>query len=227
MSSLILVVDDEAPVREMIGDALSLAGYKTIAAADGLEALNLLRSTKVDLIVSDINMPKLDGFQLLENLRAKGDSTPFVLLTASKERPHLSTGFRLGADDFIAKPFGIEELALRVAAILRRSSSQKLTSRILTAGPIEVQVEDFVVRVDGKEVTLSPTEFKLLVALMESKGHVLSKQQLLEDIWSMGFADQTNVVDTYISYLRKKLHTDSFQGIKTVRGFGFKIDESS
>jgi two-component system OmpR family response regulator len=223
---LILVVDDEAPVREMIEDALSLAGYKTLAASDGLEALNILRTSKVDLIVSDINMPKLDGFQLLESLRLKGDNTPFVLLTASKERPHLSTGFRLGADDFIAKPFGIEELALRVAAILRRSNGQKVEARRLTAGPIEVQVEDFVVQVAGREVTLSPTEFKLLVALMEAKGHVLSKQQLLEDIWSMGFADQTNVVDTYISYLRKKLHTDSFQGIKTIRGFGFKIDES-
>ena len=226
MSSLILVVDDEAPVREMIGDALSLAGYKTIAASDGLEALNILRTSKVDLIVSDINMPKLDGFHLLESLRLKGDNTPFVLLTASKERPHLSTGFRLGADDFIAKPFGIEELALRVAAILRRSNGQKVEARVLTAGPIEVQIEDFVVRLSGREVMLSPTEFKLLVALMEAKGHVLSKQQLLEDIWSMGFADQTNVVDTYISYLRKKLHTDSFQGIKTIRGFGFKIDES-
>jgi two-component system, OmpR family, response regulator len=226
VSSLILVVDDEAPVREMIEDALSLAGYKTLAASDGLEALNRLRTSKVDLIVSDINMPKLDGFQLLESLRLKGDNTPFVLLTASKERPHLSTGFRLGADDFIAKPFGIEELALRVAAILRRSNGQKVEARRLTAGPIEVQVEDFVVQVAGREVTLSPTEFKLLVALMEAKGHVLSKQQLLEDIWSMGFADQTNVVDTYISYLRKKLHTDSFQGIKTIRGFGFKIDES-
>ncbi len=225
MSSLILVVDDEAPVREMIGDALSLAGYSTISAADGLEAINLLRSTKVDLIISDINMPKLDGFKLLENLRLKGDDTPFVLLTASKERPHLSTGFRMGADDFIAKPFGIEELALRVAAILRRSSAGKPSVKTLTAGPIEVQVEDFVVKLEGKEVTLSPTEFKLLVALIEAKGHVLSKQQLLEDIWSMGFADQTNVVDTYISYLRKKLHTDSYQGIKTVRGFGFKIDE--
>lgn len=226
MTSSILVVDDEAPVREMIGDALSLAGFKTLFAADGLEALNLLRTNPVDLIVSDINMPKLDGFQLLEALRHKGDSTPFVLLTASKERPHLSTGFRLGADDFIAKPFGIEELALRVAAILRRSSNTRLESKTLTAGPIEVVVEDFIVRLDGEEVTLSPTEFKLLVALLEAKGHVLSKQQLLEDIWSMGFADQTNVVETYISYLRKKLHTDSFQGIKTIRGFGFKIDES-
>lgn len=226
MSSLILVVDDEAPVREMISDALSLAGYKTLSASDGLEALNALRTAKVDLIVSDINMPKLDGFQLLESLRLKGDNTPFVLLTASKDRPHLSTGFRLGADDFIAKPFGIEELALRVAAILRRSTNHKVEARVLTAGPIEVQVEDFAVRVEGEEVTLSPTEFKLLVALLEAKGHVLSKQQLLEDIWSMGFADQTNVVDTYISYLRRKLHTDSYQGIKTIRGFGFKIDES-
>lgn len=226
MSRTILVVDDEAPVREMIGDALSLVGYATLFATDGLEALNLLRSNPVDLIVSDINMPKLDGFQLLEALRHKGDSTPFVLLTASKERPHLSTGFRLGADDFIAKPFGIEELALRVAAILRRSNSARPESKTLTAGPIEVVVEDFIVRLDGKEVTLSPTEFKLLVALLEAKGHVLSKQQLLEDIWSMGFADQTNVVETYISYLRKKLHTDSFQGIKTIRGFGFKLDES-
>ena len=226
MSRTILVVDDEAPVREMIGDALSLVGYATLFATDGLEALNLLRTNPVDLIVSDINMPKLDGFQLLEVLRHKGDSTPFVLLTASKERPHLSTGFRLGADDFIAKPFGIEELALRVAAILRRSNSARPESKTLTAGPIEVVVEDFIVRLDGKEVTLSPTEFKLLVALLEAKGHVLSKQQLLEDIWSMGFADQTNVVETYISYLRKKLHTDSFQGIKTIRGFGFKLDES-
>jgi two-component system OmpR family response regulator len=131
----------------------------------------------------------------------------------------------LGADDFIAKPFGIEELALRVAAILRRAGGQKLEGKTLSVGPIEVDVNDFNVRLNGKEVTLSPTEFKLLVALMESKGHVLSKQQLLEDIWSMGFADQTNVVETYISYLRKKLHTDSFQGIKTVRGFGFKIED--
>lgn len=226
MAELILVVDDEASVREMIGDALSLAGYKTLLAADGLEALNLIRTKPVDLIVSDINMPKFDGFQLLEALRNKGDSTPFVLLTASKERPHLSTGFRLGADDFIAKPFGIEELALRVAAILRRSGGNRPVSKILSAGPIEVVVDDFIVLLNGKEVTLSPTEFKLLVALMEAKGHVLSKQQLLEDIWSMGFADQTNVVETYISYLRKKLHTDSFQGIKTIRGFGFKIDDS-
>lgn len=226
MSSLILVVDDEAPVREMICDALSLAGYKTLSAGDGLEALNLIRGNSVNLIVSDINMPKVDGLQLLETLRIKGDDTPFVLLTASKERPHLSTGFRLGADDFIAKPFGIEELALRVGAILRRTGGHRAEGRILTAGPIEVDVNDFVVKLDGKDVTLSPTEFKLLVALMEAKGHVISKQQLLEDIWSMGFADQTNVVETYISYLRKKLHTDTYQGIKTVRGFGFKIEDA-
>jgi two-component system OmpR family response regulator len=223
---LILVVDDEAPVREMICDALSLAGYKTLSAGDGLEALNLLRSNSVDLIVSDINMPKVDGLQLLEGLRMKGDETPFVLLTASKERPHLSTGFKLGADDFIAKPFGIEELALRVGAILRRAGGLRPENKTLIVGPIEVDVNDFAVKLNGKEVTLSPTEFKLLVALMESKGHVLSKQRLLEDIWSMGFADQTNVVETYISYLRKKLHTDSYQGIKTVRGFGFKIEDA-
>ena len=210
----------------MICDALSLAGYKTLSAGDGLEALNLLRSNSVDLIVSDINMPKVDGLQLLEGLRMKGDETPFVLLTASKERPHLSTGFKLGADDFIAKPFGIEELALRVGAILRRAGGLRPENKTLIVGPIEVDVNDFAVKLNGKEVTLSPTEFKLLVALMESKGHVLSKQQLLEDIWSMGFADQTNVVETYISYLRKKLHTDSYQGIKTVRGFGFKIEDA-
>lgn len=220
------MVDDEAPVREMICDALSLAGYKTLSAGDGLEALNLLRSNSVDLIVSDINMPKVDGLQLLQGLRMKGDETPFVLLTASKERPHLSTGFKLGADDFIAKPFGIEELALRVGAILRRAGGLRPENKTLIVGPIEVDVNDFAVKLNGKEVTLSPTEFKLLVALMESKGHVLSKQQLLEDIWSMGFADQTNVVETYISYLRKKLHTDSYQGIKTVRGFGFKIEDA-
>lgn len=220
------MVDDEAPVREMIGDALSLAGYRTFFAEDGLEALNLVRTNHVDLIVSDINMPKLDGFKLLEALRRRGDNTPFVLLTASKDRPHLSTGFRLGADDFIAKPFGIEELALRVGAILKRTARSTQEVTVLSAGPIEVLVEDYGVRLEGKEVALSPTEFKLLVALLQAKGHVLSKQTLLEDVWDMGFAEQTTVVETYISYLRRKLHTKNYQGIKTVRGFGFKIDES-
>jgi two-component system OmpR family response regulator len=224
MSSLILVVEDDTSVREMVCDALQLAGYETRTAVDGSEALASQQKTKADLIVSDINMPKVDGYELAQRLRDRGDTTPIIFLTARNEKPDIGKGFRVGADDYISKPFGIEELVLRVAAILRRAKSID-TPKSLSVGPITVDLESVSVKLQGEVVPMSPTEFKLLVALIENKSRVVSRQFLMDEVWEMGFAESATVIDTYISYLRKKLHTSDFEGIRTIRGFGFQITD--
>lgn len=224
MSALILVVEDETSVREMVCDALRLAGYETRPAVDGSEALASQQKAKADLIVSDVNMPKVDGYELAQRLRDRGDTTPIIFLTARSEKPDIGKGFRVGADDYISKPFGIEELVLRVAAILRRAKSTD-TPKSLSVGPITVDLESVSVQLHGEIVQMSPTEFKLLVALIENKSRVVSRQFLMDEVWEMGFAESATVVDTYISYLRKKLHTADFEGIRTIRGFGFQITE--
>jgi two-component system OmpR family response regulator len=227
MNALVLVVEDEPGVRELVSEALSVAGHQALVAHDGLEAINLLQSQKPDLIISDVNMPKLDGFAMVEKIRDRGIGTPVIFLTARNEKPDVGRGFRIGADDYVAKPFGIEELVLRVNAILRRtSSSQKDKVEKLVVGPISIDLNLARIERDGEVISLSPTEFRLLVTLMENRNKVLSRQYLLDVVWGMGFADSATVVDTYISYLRKKLHTQSFEGIRTVRGFGFQITES-
>ncbi len=227
MNALVLVVEDEPGVRELVSEALSVAGHQALVALDGLEAINLLQSQKPDLIISDVNMPKLDGFAMVEKIRDRGIGTPVIFLTARNEKPDVGRGFRIGADDYVAKPFGIEELVLRVNAILRRtSSSQKDKVEKLVVGPISIDLNLARIERDGEVISLSPTEFRLLVTLMENRNKVLSRQYLLDVVWGMGFADSATVVDTYISYLRKKLHTQSFKGIRTVRGFGFQITES-
>jgi two-component system OmpR family response regulator len=227
MNALVLVVEDEPGVRELVSEALSVAGHQALVARDGLEAINLLQSQKPDLIISDVNMPKLDGFAMVEKLRDRGIGTPVIFLTARSEKPDVGKGFRIGADDYVAKPFGIEELVLRVNAVLRRtSSSQKDQVEKLVVGPISVDLNLARVERNGEVISLSPTEFRLLVTLMENQNKVLSRQYLLDVVWGMGFADSATVVDTYISYLRRKLHTQSFEGIRTVRGFGFQITGS-
>ena len=224
MSALILVVEDDTSVREMVCDALQLAGYETKSAVDGSEALSSQQKSRADLIVSDVNMPKVDGYELAQRLRDRGDTTPIIFLTARSEKPDIGKGFRVGADDYISKPFGIEELVLRVAAILRRARPADAPTT-LSVGPITVDLESVSVKLQGEIVPMSPTEFKLLVALIENKSRVVSRQFLMDEVWEMGFAESATVVDTYISYLRKKLHTADFEGIRTIRGFGFQITD--
>lgn len=223
MSTQVLVVDDDASVRELVCDALVLAGYQTQSAQDGLVALSIQKKNPSDLIVSDVNMPKLDGYQLAQKLRDLGDSTPIIFLTARSDKPDVSRGFRVGADDYISKPFGIEELVLRVGAVLRRVQPKNKSTEKISIGPISIDPETIEVTVAGNRVVLSPTEYRLLITLVENRNRVLSRQFLLDAVWDMGFADSATVVDTYISYLRKKLHTPDYEGIRTVRGFGFQI----
>lgn len=221
----ILVVDDEDVLREMLGDALRLSGFEVLEAADGSKALTVLQSGKVDLIISDVNMPGMDGYEMLSHLRAQGDETPAIMLTARRERADVTKGLKLGADDYVTKPFGLEELILRVNAVLRRTLGAVSASSTLVCGPVEIIDDLHQVTVDGVEVELSPTEYHLLTVLIENKGKVISRSKLLLEVWDINFDTGTNVVDTYISYLRRKVHTDSYQGIKTVRGIGFQMIE--
>ncbi|MEN9325088.1 MAG: hypothetical protein RL414_842 [Actinomycetota bacterium] len=223
MAQLIMVIDDEAGVRELLGDALKLAGFETIAAADAMVAQTLLRTVKPDLLIVDINMPMMDGFEFIERIRTNGDNTPALMLSARGDRADITRGLTLGADDYVTKPFGLEELVLRVRAILRRSQFSEAAPTSLSLGPITLDEGSHKVTFNGEVIDLSPTEFRLLHVLLESKGRVLSKSFLLDEVWGINFETETTVVDTYISYLRKKLHRDGFEGIRTVRGVGFQL----
>jgi len=220
----ILVVDDESGVRELVGDVLELEGYNVTIAVDGLDALSHIRRQQFDLYVLDINMPKIDGLVLLEKVRAAGDQTPALLLSARREKDDIHQGFRIGADDYVTKPFSIEELALRVEAILRRTHSLQ-KSNILRCGPISMDVDQHLVKHEETAIELSPTEYNLLHYLIERKNKVVRKDALMNAVWGIDFENNSTVVETYISYLRKKLHRDGFEGIKTVRGVGFQIVE--
>jgi len=206
-----LVVDDEVAIRDLIKEVLQLAGFEVSTCEDGLTALNQIRREKFDLIILDVNLPKV---------RESAPSQPIILISARTDKEDVTHGLRLGADDYIRKPFGIEELVLRVENRLRRERS----AVELISGPIGLNESQHKVTFEGREIELSPTEFTLLQVLMENQNRVLTKEKLLDLVWGMDFATSTNVVDTYISYLRKKLHINGFEGIKTVRGIGFKLE---
>jgi len=218
----ILVVDDENGVRELISDVLHLESFHVTTASDGLEALGLLRKSDFDLMILDVSMPKMDGFTLLEKLREEKNTIPALMLSARNDRSDVTTGLRSGADDYVTKPFGIEELVLRVKSILRRTleSSEPL---LLKCGPISIDLEQHRVAFGEEVIELSPTEFSLLEYLVENKNKVVTKEALLKVVWGYDFDIKSSVVETYISYLRKKLHRDDWEGIKTIRGIGFQI----
>ena len=225
MAQLIMIIDDEAGVRDLLADALKLAGFETTTAADAMIAQTALRTIKPDLLIVDINMPLMDGFELVERLRSTGDNTPALMLSARADRVDVTRGLTLGADDYVTKPFGLEELLLRVKAILRRSQISSSVNSDLRCGPIKIDEESHTVSFNSELVDLSPTEFRLLQVLIENKNRVLSKSLLLDEVWGITFESESTVADTYISYLRKKLHRDGFEGIKTIRGVGFVIQE--
>ena len=206
VKSKILVVDDEAGVREMLIDSLNMQGYQVSGAVDGQAALREIHDGDFDLVITDVNMPKVNGFELLERMRTMGNETPVILLTARGDRADVAVGFRAGADDYVTKPFGLEELMLRVAARLKLLSLSK--SEILETGPIRLDEDLHQVTRNNEVIELSPTEFKLLQELMLRRGKVATKAALLDNVWGITWATDVTVLDTYISYLRKKLHTD-------------------
>lgn len=223
--ALILVVDDEVSLAEMVCDAINISGHTAVAAHDGAAALAIVRERHPALIITDVNMPKVDGFELLDRLRKSGNETPVIVLTARTDKQDLSAGFRAGADDYLVKPFVLQELILRVNAVLKRSGGLDDSANILECGPIKIIDDERAVELNGSRIVLTRTEYRLLFELVQHKGKVVRKRDLLENIWGMGFATGATVVDTYISYLRRKLHTDTWAGIRTIRGEGFQITE--
>ena len=221
-SQLVLVVDDEEAVCDIIVDALHLAGYRTLRASDGASAMTITREQQPDLVILDVNMPRMTGFEVIERMRQAGIMTPTILLTARHSREDTVTGLRLGADDYVKKPFGLEELLLRVAAVLKRTSGA-IDDVVLQCGKVEMNLDVHQVTVGDVVIELSATEFRLLRYLMENKNRVLSKQQILDAVWGIDFDSNTTVVETFVSYLRKKLDQQDEKILVTVRGVGFKI----
>lgn len=219
----ILVVDDEPGVRDLLRDALEIAGYQTELASNGAEALDLLRRHDADLCIVDINMPTMDGFEFLAKMREHDTVTPVLMLSARDSAVDVAKGLRFGADDYVRKPFSLEEILLRIAAILRRSAIGTSGDLVLGAGPIEMNVDRHEIIVNERPVELSATEFRLLEVLLERKDRLVTREQLLREVWNIDFDSETSVLDTYISYLRRKIHHEGFAPITTVRGVGFKL----
>jgi two-component system OmpR family response regulator len=219
----ILVVDDEPGVRDMLQDALSGAGYRVQCAINGADGLDQLRRGSADLCIVDINMPTMNGFEFLEKLRAHDAKTPVLMLTARDSSDDVEFGLRGGADDYVKKPFSVEELLLRVAAILRRTGLDDTGDQIYQCGPLVMNIDRHTVTLGDKETELSATEFRLLEVLLEHQDRVVTRDQLLREVWNIDFDSETSVLDTYISYVRRKIHRDDFAPITTIRGVGFKL----
>jgi two-component system OmpR family response regulator len=224
----VLVVDDEPGVRDLLSDALKIAGYEIETAANGIEAFERLHRRRADLCIVDVNMPLMDGFEFLEKLRQNDTFTPVLLLSARDSSDDVAQGLRYGADDYVRKPFSLEELLLRVRAILRRINPDAEGELHYECGRLSMNVDRHEVLLDASPVDLSATEFRLLEVLMDRKNRLVTREQLLREVWNIDFDSETSVLDTYISYLRRKVHRDDFAPITTVRGVGFKlVDESS
>ena len=218
----ILVVDDEESLADMLATALRFAGYEVSSEPTGLDALQAIKETPPDLVILDVNLPDIDGFEVCRRIRNDGFRAPVIFLTARDSTDDLRTGFGGGGDDYLTKPFSLEELTLRIEAILRRTQSDEPDNQ-LTCANLRLDEDLHQVYVDNKEVELSPTEFKLLRYMMLNQGHVLSKTQILDYVWEYDFEGNDAVVETYVSYLRKKLGTQASELIRTVRGTGYVL----
>ncbi len=225
MSHRILVVDDEPDITALVAYHLAKAGYRVSTAANGPDALKAAREERPDIVILDVMLPGVSGYDVLAELRRREETRDVgvILLTARREEPDRIRGLSLGADDYLTKPFSPAELGLRVNALLRRLAAPAVSSGSnLAAGPITVDRSAHRVSVDGKEIELTATEYKLLLTLVERRGRVQSRPQLLETVWEAQPDIQTRTVDMHVQRLRSKLG-DAGDLIETVRGFGYRF----
>src|SRR5918996_443495 len=219
----ILVVEDEEPIRDLVQTALRFTGFTVESVASGPDALALARNDAWSLLILDVNLPGIDGFTLCRKLRDGGDDVPVIFLTARDDPADLRAGFSGGGDDYLTKPFSLEELLLRIGAILRRTRGHQIESSRLASGDLILDQDAHRVWRGGQEIALSPTEFRLLRYLMLNRDRVVSKSQILDHVWDYEFVGDPSAVETYISYLRRKLDDRGGHIIRTVRGFGYAI----
>jgi len=219
----VLVVDDEDSMRDLVTTALEFVGFAVQSAADGFAALAAVPEFAPHLMVLDVNMPGLDGWEVCRRLREAGDMTPVIFLTARDAVDDTIAGFAVGADDYLTKPFHLQVLIARVRAVLKRAaaSSAPGTADRLVCGGLELEESTHRVWRDGERVELSPTEFKLLRYLLLNAGVVVSKAQILDAVWQYDFGGDASVVETYMSTLRRKVDRPDARVLHTVRGFGY------
>ncbi|MGH7459082.1 MAG: response regulator [Longimicrobiaceae bacterium] len=227
MSARILVVDDEPDISALVAYHLAKESYRVSTASDGPEALQAIEADRPDLVVLDLMLPGMSGLEVLEELRRRPETNgvPVLLLTARKEEEDRVEGLRLGADDYLAKPFSPRELVLRVGAVLRRVLQQPPHSRggkVLRLGPFMVDTDAARAEAGGKPLDLTPTEFRLLAVLVERRGRVQSRRQLLESVWEVTANIATRTVDMHVQRLRGKLGEHA-EWLETARGFGYRF----
>ena len=219
----ILIVDDEPSIRELLSTSLRFAGFGVRSVANGAQTISAVLEEEPDLIILDVMLPDMNGFSVTKRLRTAGYTAPILFLTAKDEVEDKVQGLTVGGDDYVTKPFSLDEIIARIKAILRRTI-QENEEAVLEVGPIVLDQDTHEVNVEGTPVDLSPTEFKLLRYLMQNANRVLSKAQILDHVWEYDFNGDAGIVESYVSYLRRKL--DPLTGeslIQTKRGFGYML----
>ncbi|ROR96147.1 two-component system OmpR family response regulator [Salana multivorans] len=219
----VLVVDDEDSLRELLASVLRYEGWRVDTAADGHQALRIARELDPDVVVLDVMMPGIDGFEVLRRLRTTS-RVPVLFLTARDALADRVHGLTAGGDDYVTKPFSLEEVVARLRALLRRSGAlAQRPDAVLEVGDLTLDEDSHEVRRGGDEITLTATEFELLRYLMRNPRRVLSKAQILDHVWQYDFGGQANIVELYISYLRRKIDAGREPMIHTLRGAGYVL----
>ncbi len=221
----ILVIDDDAVLCKLLSEYLGEQGHLLHTATDGQKGLRAFFDHKPDLVILDVTMPKIDGWETLKRIREISDA-PVIMLTARDEEPNILRGFSLGADDYVTKPFSFAQLAARVKAVLARRGAGASATERLEAGGLKVDLAARRVTRDGKPIALTPTEFKLLTTLMRHPGQVISAEDLVREVWGPQYANEIGFVRRYVWHLRQKVERDpeNPQYIHNERGFGYRFE---
>jgi two-component system OmpR family response regulator len=221
----VVVVDDEASLSDLLGMALRYEGWDVRTAADGHSALSIIREFRPDVVVLDVMLPDIDGLQVLKRMRADGRDVPVLFLTAKDALDDRIAGLTAGGDDYVTKPFSLEELVARLRGLIRRSTVviTDTVDPVLRVGELTLDEESYEVRRGGRLIELTATEFELLRYLLRNPRRVMSKAQILDRVWSYDFGGRSSIVEIYISYLRKKIDAGVAPMIHTVRGVGYLI----
>ena len=227
MDERLLLIEDDASIREIVSIGLKAAGFRVVTAIDGLQGLASARSGGFDAVILDVMLPSLDGFEVCREIR-KFSRVPVVMLTARTDLIDVVVGLESGADDYVKKPFELPELTARLRAVLRRAAAPAGEDSVIAVGRLEIDPAGFTVRRDGAELTLTATEFRLLVELAKRPGQVFTRELLLQRVWDYEYLGESHLVDVAIQRLRAKVEDDPSHPvlIKTVRGVGYRLDRT-
>jgi two-component system phosphate regulon response regulator PhoB len=225
MGGTIVIVEDERDLADLLAFNLQREGFRPLTALDGREGLELVRRERPALVVLDLMLPGMMGVDVCRELKRDPETAavPVIMLTARGDEIDRVVGFEVGADDYLVKPFSMRELLLRVRAILRRAAAPEPAAKAISIGPLSIDPVRHLVQVEGEEIVLTGTEFKLLLTLAERKGRLQSRDLLLTDVWGYNYVGDTRTVDTHVTRLRGKLGAAG-DLIRTVRGFGYKLE---